>query len=87
MHYKNGRQAVENDPVICKPSYPGGRFVSGTIHTLSTDPNSTTCNGQVAYLMPSGIQNTSVTISDCYHAEDAYNAIEPKINIQQPTGN
>jgi hypothetical protein len=81
MHYANGRQAAENDPVICKPSYPGGRFLAGTIHSLATNPNCTSCNGQIAYPMTNGIQNTSVTVSDCYHAEDAFNAISPKLNI------
>jgi hypothetical protein len=73
MHYKNGREARENDPVILE-GYQG-KFVAGTIHSLNA--NATSCNGQVAYAVPGGVNHTCVTVGDCLHAEDAFRAAVP----------
>ena len=79
MHYKNGREAKENDPVIYRPDYPNAKVVAGTIHSLAADPNCTTCNGQISTAIPGGFLTTCVTVGQCYHAEDALAAITPVI--------
>lgn len=70
MHYKNGREAKVLDPVIVK-EYGGYR--AGVIHSLN--PGTTSCNAQVAWPGITGIQNTCITVGDCYHAEDAFAAL------------
>ena len=73
MHYKNGREAHEGQPVICK-GY-AGQITVGKIHTLI--PDVTTCNCSVAETFMGGVnQLTCRTINEMYHAEDAFAAIE-----------
>lgn len=68
MHYKNGREAKESDPVIGK-SY--GRVIAGKIHNLM--PGQVSCNCTVAEVTMGGVsQMTCQTVGDFYHAEDAY---------------
>lgn len=71
MHYRNGREAHEGDPVIGK-NY--GTVVAGKLHSLLAGTD--TCNGQVAYPVYGGVNSYCCTINELYHAEDAYNAIE-----------
>jgi hypothetical protein len=71
MHYKNGREAKEGDPVIAKV-YNG--FRAGTISQLN--PNATTCNGTLTRAIVGGVQSESVNLGELYHAEDAFAAIE-----------
>lgn len=77
MHYKNGREAKEMDPVIVK-TYD--RVMAGVLHSIR--PSQTSCNGQVAYPVPGATYNLCETIGNMYHAEDAWAAIEaaqPKV--------
>lgn len=71
MHYKNGREAHEGDPVIYKGDYNNIRV--GTLHCLT--PGSSTCNAQAARVIPGGTTQDYVTIGELYHAEDAFLAI------------
>jgi hypothetical protein len=68
MHYKNGREAKNNDPVV----YPNG--IVGTLHDIN--PNCTSCNGQVATVVPGGVTQHFVNLGDGYHAQDALDAVE-----------
>lgn len=76
MHFKNGREAKENDQVICSAG-GYGKVLAGTLHSLNAGV--TSCNAQLAYAVPGAIYNACVTIGDCYHAEDALAAITPKV--------
>lgn len=71
MHYKNGREAKEGDPVITKDQY-SGKMKAGVIHSLLGV--SDTCNGQLAHPVPGGVFNSCINVKDCLHAEDAWNA-------------
>lgn len=84
MHFKNGREAKEGDPAVAQPSYPGGQYRSGRIEQLATDPNCTSCNARLVYPLLSGNAADYVTISELYHAEDAFMAIDPKIIVATP---
>lgn len=81
MHYKNGREAHDGDPVITKDH--SGKVVAGVLH--STIPGSDTCNGQIATAYPGGVNQLCVSIKDCYHAEDAWNAIKVKVQTATAT--
>lgn len=78
MHYKNGREARAGDPVI----FPAQSWsvnktpIVGTLHSLN--PGATSCNGQVAHVVPGAVYHSAVTIGEGYHAEDALKALEPK---------
>jgi hypothetical protein len=71
MHYKNGREAKDGDFVIVEE---GSQIRAGKIHSLVAGCD--TCNCQVSYPVMGGTSGTCTTISKCYHAEDAYKAIE-----------
>jgi hypothetical protein len=76
MHYKNGREAREGDPVIIKQN-PGTTYqkvVAGVLHSLQ--PGCVSCNAQIAYAVPGTVTSTSVTIGECFHAEDAIKSLE-----------
>lgn len=89
MHYRNGREARENDKVIA-PTWKdeNGKpknVVAGTLHSLNAA--CTSCNGQIAYPVPGGTNQACVTIGDCWHAEDAFIAAEatlPKVEEDKP---
>lgn len=72
MHYKNGREAREGDPIIFKDY--NGKVKSGSLH--STTVGTDTCNGQAAYAIMGGMSNACITLKECYHAEDAFLAVE-----------
>lgn len=71
MHYKNGRIAKQGDPVITI-DYAGNVQV-GVIFDLNTAAS--TCNAQLQ--RPLGCA-MPVSLSNCYHAQDALVAIEPQ---------
>lgn len=52
--------------------------MAGTLHSLM--PGSTSCNAQLAVPLPGGVKDYCVTVGNCYHAEDALNALEPLID-------
>lgn len=65
MHFKNGREAHEGDPVVLK-GYNGAVYVGVLV---DTNPGSDTCNATVARAV--GPPMTCVTVSQMWHAEDA----------------
>jgi hypothetical protein len=73
MHYKNGREAKEGDSAIANN---GQKIIAGTLHSLQS--NATSCNAQLAYPVPGCVNNASVTVGECVHAEDAFNAMQKK---------
>ena len=74
MHYKNGREAKENDLVIGLDTYVKKVFV-GQAHSLVA--GATSCNCQVTVISPGMVSNRCSTIGELYHAEDCLLAIEP----------
>ena len=71
MHYKNGREAKNGDPVVGKI---WNNITAGIIHSIV--PGSTSCNCTVAVPVMGGVNQMScVNINDLYHAEDAYVAV------------
>lgn len=76
MHYKNGREAHDGEPVVAETYTGSGKHVAGVLH--STTPGSCSCNGQLAYPIPGGTGHLCVTVGNIYHAGDAFAAIEPK---------
>jgi hypothetical protein len=77
MHYKNGREAKSGDPVIGKLYY--GEVVSGNL--IDLQPSSTSCNSTLLRAIG---PLSCVTVGEFYHAEDAFNAIEPKVVTSPP---
>ena len=79
MHYKNGREAQEGDPVIGETFKGSGVFIAGTIHSLSPG-SASTCNCTVAVVVPGGVnQMTCRNVGDYYHAADAFKAIDAAV--------
>ena len=74
MHYKDGSEAREGDPVVCRPDAGFDYTIAGKLHTIRS--NSETCNGQVAVPIVGGVNQVYVTIKDCYHAGQAYAAAD-----------
>lgn len=73
MHFKNGRLAVDGDPVVCK-GY-NGKVTTGKIHSLVAQEN--TCNCTVAEVVQGGVQQlTCQNLATMYHAEDAFNILD-----------
>lgn len=77
MHYKNGREAKENDPVVAKQY---GKAIAGTLHSLNAA--ATSCNAMVATAVVGGMFQTCVSVGDCVHAEDAWEAVQPPVPKQ-----
>lgn len=69
MHYKNGREAKDQDPVIGYDEYRKTYF-AGVIHSLSA--GSTSCNCQVAVPTLGGCMNRCETVGKLVHAEDGW---------------
>ncbi len=76
MHYKNGREAREGDPVILLNN---GRTTVGKVHSIIA--GTSTCNCTVAEPVTGGIQQlTCRTLRDMHHAEDAHCVINNVID-------
>jgi hypothetical protein len=74
MHYKNSREAKAGDPVVGIFEY-NSQVYTGVIHSFN--PGLTTCNCTVAVVVPGGVNQVAcVNVSDLYHAEDAYSAVQ-----------
>lgn len=58
--------------MVAKLDYPE-RIISGCIHSIQPTI-SESCNAQLTYMAPGLVLNTCVSLNQCYHAEDAYNA-------------
>ena len=74
MHYKDGSEAREGDPVICRPDSRYDYTIAGKLHTLTY--TSDTCNGKLAVPIVGGVDQVYVNIKDCYHAAQAYAAAD-----------
>jgi hypothetical protein len=74
MHYGNGRKAVEGDAVVAHDG--NGKVFAGTLHSIQ--PAATSCNARVATPVPGGVDQNYVTLSNCYHANDAWNCMKER---------
>jgi len=74
MHFKNGTPAKTGDSIITKRW--NGQIIAGTIHALNA--GASTCNATLATPIVGGVQQESVTLGECYSAEDAFAAMEAK---------
>jgi hypothetical protein len=82
MHYKNGKEAHEGDPVIGESYKGSGAIIAGKIHNLQAGQK--TCNCTVAVPVFGGIeQMTCRNVSDHYLAADAFAAIEAQLAVNQ----
>ena len=81
MHYKNGREAKNGDPVIGR-GY-NNEPVAGTLHSIV--PGTESCNCTVAVPVMGGInQLTCQTVGNYYHAEDALQALDMDLASSAP---
>ena len=79
MHFKNGREAHEGDPVVFVDYTK--KVNVGRIHSLVA--GSDTCNCQVANIVPGAVLNYCTNLKDLYHAEDAHSAVEQFLAVKQ----
>jgi hypothetical protein len=81
MHYKNGREAKNGDPVV---GNIWGNITAGIIHSIN--PAMTNCNCTVAVPVMGGITQLSCqNVNWLYHAEDAYVAVEASFGEAKPS--
>lgn len=80
MHYQNGRLAQPGDPVIGRGYHK--EVFTGTIHSLV--PGSTSCNCQVASIVPGGVNQVCSTIDALLHADDVLEAYEKGLTAVVP---
>lgn len=73
-HYKNAREAKYGDLVVGRP-YGGPLVQVGNL--IDIQPGSGTCNAVLVRAI--GCDMTCVTVSDFYHAEDAYALISASL--------
>lgn len=71
MHFKNGREAKDGDQAVWKNQYTG-QIETGRLTDLNA--KATSCN--VALARPLGAPIQCITVGECYHADDAFAAIE-----------
>lgn len=82
MHYKNGREAKNGDPVIGL-GY-NGEPIAGSIHGIT--PGSDQCNCTVAVAVMGGVnQLTCQTVGNYFHAGDALAALVTVVLANPPT--
>lgn len=88
MHYKNGKEAHEGDPVIGESYKGSGIIIAGKIHSLQATQLS--CNCTVAVPAIGGIEQLSCrNVNEHYHAADAFAAMEqmmlnPAVEVPPP---
>lgn len=82
MHYKNGRHANEGDPIVT-PYREFGGFQAGILTGLIAGAE--TCNGTVVVPKVGGCKECSVNIQECFHADDAYQAIDATLKAPSVT--
>lgn len=63
MHYKNGREAKNGDPIVSLPEL--GPPVAGILH--SAVPGNDYCNGRIAV---TSISDPYANLKECLHADD-----------------
>ena len=66
MHYKNGREAQENNPVVGMT--PSGA-IAGTVYNITTAGYCV-----VAVPTPGGVEKYEVKVEELFHAQDAVEA-------------
>lgn len=73
MHYKNGREAKNGDPVIMVTTLGSQKIAVGGILYGAT-PGNNTCNGTLAPL--NGGTSHYANLSECLHVDDLAAAME-----------
>lgn len=81
MHYRNGREAKNGDPIVAIGN--DGKIVSvGVLHGANATSGSY-CNGAIA---PTQQFNGTACLCDCLHAEDVAALIKEKGLDKRPEG-
>lgn len=75
MHYKNGREAKNGDPVVLIPSY--GPPFAGILYNAVAGND--TCNGRLAIPQPG---DRCPNLKECLHADDVANATIPDSSVK-----
>ena len=79
MHYANGRAAQNGDPVVGQiGDTTPPRIVAGVIDKLNA--GATACNGVIVTPFIGGTESLWVTVGECYHAQDALDAVRLAIH-------
>jgi hypothetical protein len=71
MHYKNGREARNGDPVVCLNTY--GPPKTGILYGATAGNND--CNGNLAQTSPN---DPIADLKNCLHADDIRAAMDGK---------
>ena len=87
MHYRNGREAKNGDPVV-QLSTTGGRVTaSGTL--IAATPGNDYCNGTIVFGGGSAgpvTGGTGACLCDCLHADDLAAILAEKGLDKRPVG-
>ena len=78
MHYRNGREAKNGDPIV-QLGYNGKIAGFGILH--SAVPGSDYCNGGVALVV-----NPMACLVDCLHADDVGELVKAAGFAERPPG-
>lgn len=78
MHYKNGREAKNGDPVVM---FPAGASVPVAGILYDARPGVEFCNGKLAQLTP---YDPIANLSECLHADDVRFAIPLVVDTSLP---
>lgn len=83
MHYRNGREAKNGDPVVQISTDGKARIVAaGTL--IEAVPGNDYCNGTIA--SPASQSFTGACLCDCLHAEDVAALLTEKGLDKRPAG-
>jgi hypothetical protein len=88
MHYRNGKEAHDGDPVIGQTYKNSGVVIAGKIHSIN--PGQNTCNCTVAVPVMGGVEHLSCrNVDEFYSAADAFAAMEqalrcPAVEVPPP---
>lgn len=83
MHYRNGREAKNEDKIISLGGYePGGIDAVGILYDAK--PGNDYCNGSIASILGGPVK--SACLCDCLHLEDLATILKEKGLDKRPVG-
>lgn len=71
MHYKNGREAKNGDPIMVIPKH-GGKPMTGILYDAKAGNDY--CNGRIAQ---TASNDPTPNLAECLHLEDALALLHP----------
>lgn len=74
MHYRNGREAKNGDPVVQLGMDGANVVTAGILH--DAQPGNDYCNGKIAPTITPG--PTGACLADCLHADDLAEILKEK---------